>query len=90
MAKRFILVKYTHISGEYEFDGHHILTTEQTEPEAVNKEVDEFFKQFYGEDQLAEADDYGYLYNGGEVGVKRVFWNEITEEQKKVIDEVRL
>jgi hypothetical protein len=85
-VNRVILVKYTCVSGEYEFSGHTILTL--LPRQKAETHVHEYFKDFYGEGNLEKKDtrklDW-YLYNGGEVAVKHVSFQEITQEQYDVL-----
>jgi hypothetical protein len=88
MKKRSILVKYTCKCGEYEFSGHSIL--ELSPRQKISTQVHLYFKDFYGSENLVEANKVNgepnnYLYNGGEVAVDHIFCQEISESDAEVL-----
>jgi hypothetical protein len=84
--ERIFLVKYTHVCGQYEFSGHTILTLKPKQN--IRKEIHDYFMDFYG--TKANKDGGTYYYNGGEVGVKRIHYQKITEAQKIAIEQFNL
>jgi hypothetical protein len=96
---RIYLVGYTIVCGEYEFSGDTILTTtlsEHSNPKAaIGFLVDNYFKDFYGEKACckrsrSDVKSGYYLYNAGEVAVKKIHYKRITRAQRKVLQELNV
>jgi hypothetical protein len=84
---KFYLIKYTCQVGEYEFSGQ--ATLELRPRQRVETQVHRYFCDFYGKENLELAErGVSYLYNGGEVAVKRISYQEITAEQNAVLQEL--
>jgi len=93
--KRFYLVKYTIVHGEYEDRGQTVISVN---PRAkIEAAVHRYFLDFYGSDN--EGKSYSgsdteklkwYTYNCGDVAVKKIYWQEITEEQLAVLAELNI
>ncbi len=87
MSNKNLAVRYTVRCGEYEFNGTTILTGNQND--ADEDIVHDNFITFYDdvdEDDMEKASSY--LYCAGEVGIKKINWIEITEEEKAVLNKV--
>ena len=93
MKKRFILVKYTCRSGEYEFSGHSVL--ELRSRQKASTQIHLYFKDFYGNGSLEEANKVNgepdnYTYNGGEVAVNHISYQEISESDSEVLKRLNI
>jgi len=78
---KYLAVTYTIVSGEFEFGGNTIVNVgdDKTEEQAV----DAYFREY---SELEEAEPNWYLYCGGEFAIKKINWHEITEADKKVLN----
>ena len=87
--KKLILVKYTCVSGEYEFSGHTVMAmSSRCKPET---QIHNYFSCFYGESNTCkDSTKEFYLYNGGEVGVKKISWHEISESDAEVLSRLNV
>lgn len=91
MNKKYWLVKYTVITGEYEFSGQVVLS--RSARAKIENAVHYYFKHYYDEPSNCDRDSERlehYLYNGGEVAVKRISWREITQEQAQVLADLNI
>jgi hypothetical protein len=90
MKTRFYLVKFTCVCGEYEFSSQTVLSLQPRQ--RIGAQIHNYFRDFYGERNLTEDNraEGSYLYNGGEVMVKRIGYREVTVEQHTVLNELGL
>jgi hypothetical protein len=65
--KKYVLVRFNYIFGEHEPNAHTVIEVKNNDPERTIKE---YFENFYGEENLNEADNGTYLYFGGKFGLK--------------------
>lgn len=86
-----VLLKFTVVWGEYEFFSHAVL--DNVEKGKEKERVHQYLMGFYGDENTDEKDCVeceSYMYNMGQVGVKRISWVDITEEDVKVIEKYGL
>jgi hypothetical protein len=85
-----ILIQFTIICGEFEFDSHSFISVDSKATAAkIKYAVNKFLKSYWedGEyDKFLEC----YMYCGGQLATKRVQWSIITEAQMKVLRQVGL
>jgi len=80
--ERIYLVNYTMFTGEYEFGGHTVLTCKPRQ--RISSHVHEYFMDFWGKAEY-ERQYSCYMYNGDEVGVKKIYWRQITSEDRETL-----
>jgi hypothetical protein len=85
---KHIFIKYTAVSGEFEFYGYRTLSGDiDVSDEDI---IDDYFRDFYGENNFDEDCFYtkaeSYMYYGMQVGIKKITCKDITEEEKKTLN----
>jgi hypothetical protein len=80
---RYFLVNYTNVVGEYEFSSKMIIVL--APKQKIGAAVHKYFMGYYGTKPTEVNKTNYYLYNSGEVGVKRIGWRDIPKEDALVL-----
>ena len=85
--RKKILVNFTCITGEYEFDKHKVIeVNKQTEEDSVH----DYFKNFYDCPSGTEGKTERYFFDNGCVAINIDGWSDISEEDAKVLSRLGL
>lgn len=82
------LFKFTIQCGEYEFSDNFIMTG-KTE-KAAAKKAHKYLMEYYGDGAEYDENYKTYFYNCGEVSVKKVYCQEISESNAQIISQLQL
>ena len=82
-GKKLYLATFEFISGEYEQSFRKLFYAKNEID--IEKIIQEFLIDYYGEGNTSELDDDIYYYWHGEIAVKYCGWEEITDA-KQIVD----
>lgn len=82
--KKILFVTFIIICDEFEFLGRCICVGSKRQKDETI--IDNYFKHYFSNLDKGYIKAERYLYMGAQVGVKRISWNKITSEQKKILN----
>ncbi len=85
-----ILIQFTIICGEFEFDSHSFISVDsKATRRQINSEVKKFMKSYWDNGEWNDLLN-GFEYCGGQLMSKRADWSVITNKQLEVLRAVGL
>lgn len=85
------LVSYVVVSGQYEFKKDLLLKLRPREK--IRTQVHNYFLDYYGTGNVSKKDSTPwnyYSYNGGEVAISHISWQEISESDAEVLNRLHV